>query len=104
MPRRDSKPEIEVPRKVTFSPGDGADRATGWIVKLSVVGVEVESLQPPPAASEVRVWTELVDGEGELSVSGRVQWATASRFGVLFGPLGARETHVIVRATRRPAA
>jgi PilZ domain len=104
MPRRDSKPEIEVPRKAMFAPQGELDRATGWVVKLSVVGMEIESLQPPPVTSEVDVWTELVSGEGELALRGRVQWATATRFAVQFGPLGVRETNAIVRSTRRPAA
>jgi len=100
--RRDSKPEIEVPKKASFAVA-GGDRATGWIVRLSVVGVEVESLQAPPVGSEIVFWTELVDGEGEVAMPGRVQWATYARFSVLFGPLGARETHAIVRASRSSA-
>ena len=101
--RRDSKPEIEVPKKASFAV-PGADRATGWIVRLSMVGVEVESLQAPPIGSEVTCWAELVPGEGEVAMRGRVQWATIARFAVQFGPLGARETHAIVRATRGSAA
>jgi hypothetical protein len=105
MPRRDSKPEIEVPRKASFAATDeSSERAAGWIVRLSIVGVEVESLQPPAIGSEVVVWTVLLDGEGELALRGRVQWATATRFAVQFGPLGAKDTHAIVRAGRSSAA
>jgi hypothetical protein len=103
MQRRESKPEIEVPRRASFSV-DGGDPVIAWIVRLSVVGAEFESLQPPPTGSEVVVRAELVEGEGELPLRGRVQWASAVRFGVQFGPLGARETNAVVRATRRPAA
>jgi hypothetical protein len=102
--RRDSKPEIEVPRKASFAPAEGDDRATGWIVKLSVVGVEIESLQPPAVGSDVVVWTELVAGEGAVTLRGRVQWARPSQFAVQFGPMGARETSAVVRASRRSAA
>jgi hypothetical protein len=102
MPRRDSKPEIDVPRKASFGTHP-ENRATGWVVRLSVAGVEVESLQPPPVGAEVIVWVELVIGEGELALRGRVQWASAARFAVQFGPLGVKETHAIVRSSRRAA-
>jgi hypothetical protein len=103
MPRRESKPEIEVPRKATFALADG-DRATGWIVRLSVVGIELESLHAPPVGADVVVRAELFEGEGELAMSGRVQWSTATRFGVQFGPLGVKETNAIVRSSRPSAA
>lgn len=102
MRRRESKPEIAIPRRASFS-AMGGDPAAAWIVRLSMVGVELESLQPPLAGAEVVVRAELVDGEGKLSLPGRVQWATAVRFGVQFGPLGPRETRAVLRAGRRPA-
>jgi hypothetical protein len=103
MPRRESKPEILVPRKAWFTLGPG-ERATGWIVRLSVVGIEIESLLPPAPGQDVTVWAQLVDGEGELALPGRVQWARSTRFGVQFGSLDARQIHAIVRTTNRPAA
>jgi hypothetical protein len=102
--RRDSKPEIDMPRKASFANAGSADPSTGWIVKLSVVGVEIESLQPPEASSEVVVRTELVPGEGEVVLRGRVQWVKPTRFAVQFGPLGVRETSAIVKASRRAVA
>jgi len=102
--RRDSKPDIDVPRKARFSATDGADAATGWIVGLSVAGAEIESLQPPAPGGEIVLWVELVPGGGQVELRGRVQWSTASRFAVQFGTLGARETNAVVRASRRPAA
>jgi hypothetical protein len=103
MPRRESKPDIAVPRKATFARTAEDERATGWIVKLSVVGVEIESLQPPAEGSDVVVWAQLLDDERELMLRGRVQWARSSRFAVQFGLLGVKETHAIVTAGR-PAA
>lgn len=99
--RRDSKPEIERPRKASFAVGADGDRVAGWIVGLSIVGVEMESMQPPPIGSEVVVWAQLLDGEGEVAMRGRVQWSKPGRFAVQFGPLGARDTNIIVRAARR---
>jgi len=57
-----------------------------------------------PVGSEIVFWAELIDGEGEVAMPGRVQWATFARFSVLFGPLGARETRAVVRATRSSAS
>jgi hypothetical protein len=101
--RRDSKPEIDVPRKASFVVSADGDTVRGWIVGLSIVGVEIESLQPPSVGSDVVVRAELLEGEGEVTLRGRVQWATPGRFAVQFGPLGARDTNIIVRAARRSA-
>ena len=102
--RRDSKPEIEVPRKARFAAAEGADAATGWVVGLSMVGAEIESLLPPAPGREIVLWVELVPGGGPIELRGRVQWATATRFALQFGILGAREASAIVRASRRSAA
>ncbi len=102
--RRDSKPEIQVPRKASFAVEASNDKATGWIVRLSVVGAELESLQPPEPGSAVVVWAELIAGEGPVAMSGRVQWAWPTGFAVQFGRLGAREINAILRTARRPAA
>jgi len=99
--RRDSKPEIAVPRKASFALDPNGDRVAGWIVRLSIVGVEVESLQPPAVGTEVVLWAELIDGEGEVAMRGRVQSATSTGFALQFGPLSARDTNIIVRAARR---
>lgn len=97
--RRDSKPEIEVPRQVSFVAGD--ELATGSIVRLSIAGVEVEAEQSVGEGREVELRTELVDGEGEIALRGRVQWSKPGRFAVRFGLLSARATNAVVRAARR---
>jgi hypothetical protein len=98
--RRESKPEIEVPRPVSFSSRAGNEPSSGWIVRLSVAGVEIETLSPPPAGREVSLRAVLVDGEGEVELHGRVQWSQAARFAVQFGSLGARATRAIVQASQ----
>jgi len=102
MPRRESKPQIDVPRRTWFAHDPAADRAAGWIVRLSIAGVEVESLHPPPVGSRLRLWAELVDGEGEVAMNGRVQWASVGSFAVQFTSLGVRETRAILLASSRP--
>jgi hypothetical protein len=99
--RRDSKPEIEVPKPVSFATGVGDEPSSGYIVRLSVAGVEIESLTPPPAGREVSLKAVLVDGEGEVALQGRVQWSQPARFAVQFGSLGARATRAVVHASQR---
>lgn len=102
--RHDSKLELDVPRKASFSSADSASGpGEGWIERLSVAGLEIASLDTlPPAGASVTVWAELFDGEGVVTMAGRVQWCATGRFAVQFSPLGARETSAIVRASRRP--
>jgi hypothetical protein len=104
MHRPEREPEIGVPRRVSFSgPDAGIDRGEGLIVRLSVAGLEMSSLDPsPPAGAEVVVWGELVDGEGVVTLRGRVQWSKSTGFAVQFGLLGPKETRAVVRASARP--
>jgi hypothetical protein len=92
--RRQSRPEILVPQRVTISTADGAGRVDGWIVRISIVGADIEAPAPPPAGSHVELCARLQDGE--VRVAGRVQWSVPGQFGVQFGALGVRETHAIV--------
>lgn len=80
---------------------DLGDRAFGNIVRLSTIGVEIESPWPPKVGSRVVIWAELVEGEGEIAMRARVDWSTPTRFGVLLGPLGPRESYAIIRAAHR---
>jgi hypothetical protein len=102
--RRESKPEIEVPKQVSFALGVGDEPSIGSIVRLSVVGVEIVSFTPPPVGREVLLRAVLVDGEGEVVMHGRVQWSQPERFAVQFGPLGARATRAIVQASQKVSA
>jgi hypothetical protein len=92
--RRASRPEIMVPQFVSFSPRGTDDRSAGWIVRLSIVGADVESLAPPPVGTEVDLIAKLK--EQEIALHGRVQWSTQGQFGVQFGLLGVRETRAIL--------
>ncbi|MGD0528820.1 MAG: hypothetical protein ABSE49_27025 [Polyangiaceae bacterium] len=96
MPRRPSRPEILIPQRVTFS-APGSDRQTiGWIVRISIVGADIESLEPLPFGSEVDLVARFQDAD--VVLPGRVQCSSATQFGIQFGPLGARETHAILEA------
>jgi hypothetical protein len=98
MGRQPSKASIPVARPVTFSAAGGAT-AAGWIVRLSVVGVVVETPVAPVAGALVDMIVELRQGS-PMTCRGRVQWSKPGCFGAQFTLLGARETHAIVEAMR----
>jgi hypothetical protein len=83
---------------VTFRLG-GGEPCIGWIVRLSVVGIDVETLQPPAAGSILDLVVELREGQ-PMACRARVQWSKARGFGAQFTLLGARETHAIIEAMR----
>ena len=98
MQHRPSKPNMQVPVRMTFCVGAGPSRE-GWIVRLSVAGLEVETSAPPPIGSNVQMAIEFRP-RAPIACSGRVQWSNAIGFGAQFTLLGARETHAIVEAMR----
>lgn len=77
------------------------DRAAGNIVRLAAFDAEIESPWPPPVGRGIVIWAELISGEGEVAIRGRVDWSMGTRFGVVLGPLGPRETYAILRAAHR---
>ena len=70
-----------------------------WVVRHSVVGVDIQTLEPPPAGATVEMVLELREGE-RMRCLARVQWSKVDAFGAQFTLLGARETHAIVEAMR----
>jgi hypothetical protein len=104
MSPQDSEPELEVPRTASFSSADSANHpGEGRIVRLSEEGLEIVSHDTlPPAGATVVVWAELLEGEGVVTLGGRVQWSGGDRFSVEFDALGVEETISVARASRRP--
>jgi|SRR5580693_1896477 hypothetical protein len=98
MQRHPSRPTIRIPVRVVFRVGSGEPRE-GWIVRLSVAGVDIETERAPPADTRVDLSIEFRPGQ-PMACCGRVQWSKASGFGAQFTRLGARETHAIVEAMR----
>ena len=96
-----SKHEIPMPVRVSFQVGDEPELATGWIARLSLAGVDIETLHPSPVGSRI-VFHAVLDPAGTeiLAFQGRVQWVVGGRVGVQFMELGARETHAILQAMR----
>jgi hypothetical protein len=93
-----SEHEIVVPRRVMFGTSSAEVCATGWIVRLSIESAQIESARPPAPGTDVILSAHLVDGDGPVTIPGRVQWATATRFSVELGPLDPRVAEVVVSA------
>lgn len=101
---RDSQVEMNVPRRASFSSADGGgDRCEGWIVGLSIHSAQITTIYPPPpTGADVVVESELLEGEGVVTLRGRVDQSGSEGFDVRFGPLGEEDTKAIVRASQRP--
>lgn len=96
-----SKLEIPVPVPVSFEVEGVPGRADGWIARLSVAGVDIDTLHRAPVGSKIVLHAALdPDSSGVQTFTGLVRWVAGSRIGVQFAELGARETHGIIEAMR----
>ena len=100
--RHSSKPDIPIPIRVSLEIEGAAEPMTGWISRLSLVGVDVETLHTPPVGARVMFYAALDPLSDEvLPFPGRIQWVTGARVGIQFTQLGAKETHAIAQAMRK---
>jgi hypothetical protein len=96
-----SKLEIPIPVRVSFQVGGGKGPADGWIARLSLAGVDIDTLDAPAIGKRVVFHAALSPESSEiLSFAGTVRWVNGARFGVQFAELGAKETHSVVEAMR----
>lgn len=96
-----SKLEIPVPVSVSFEIEGESEPATGWIARLSLAGVDIESLHIPPIGSKIVFHAALDPASSEvLTYTGRVRWVAGAKIGIQFAELGAKETHSVVEAMR----
>ena len=96
-----SKPEIPMPVQVSLEVEGELEPVTGWIARLSLVGVDVDTVGAPPVGSRVSFFAALDPSSEEiLGFAGRVQWITGVRVGIQFTELGAKETRAIMDAMR----
>jgi hypothetical protein len=101
-PRIASKPDIPMPVQVSLEVEGEAEPVTGWIARLSLVGVDIDTVGAPPVGRRVSFFAALDPTSSEiLGFAGRIQWVTGTRVGVQFTQLGAKETHAIMEAMRR---
>jgi hypothetical protein len=96
-----SKPEIPVPVSVSFQVEGQAGPTAGWIARLSVAGVDIETMNVAPIGSKIVFQAALDPASAEvLTFRGLVRWASGTRMGIQFSELGAKETHTIIEAMR----
>src|SRR5260370_3636969 len=97
-----SKPEIPMPVHVSLEIEGEPEAASGWIARLSLAGVDIETLHTPAVGRRVVFYAALDPQSSDvLAFPGRVQWAAGARVGVQFTELGAKETHAILQAMRK---
>jgi hypothetical protein len=96
-----SKLEIPVPVSVLFTVEGEREPVRGWIARLSLAGVDIETMHAPPMGT-LLVFRAALDPESPevLEFTGRVRWVSGTRVGIQFAELGAKETHSIVEAMR----
>jgi PilZ domain len=96
-----SKLEIPIPVRVSFHVDGGKGPADGWIARLSLAGVDIDTLDAPAIGKRVVFHAALSPESSEiLSFAGTVRWVNGARFGVQFAELGAKETRSVVEAMR----
>jgi type IV pilus assembly protein PilZ len=88
---------IAVP--VTCKRADGSS-FEGKSRDISLGGMFVEASHALPFNTELNIECELAP-KGRVSLPAVVRWSKPDGFGVQFGLLGARETHLITQLTRR---
>jgi hypothetical protein len=95
------KPTVDATREVSFVRAGSEERSHGSIVRLSLAGLVIQSPCPPPEGCDVELTAELLAGEGPVTLGGRVRWSQPGKFSVRFGPLGVRETGIVLKASGR---
>ncbi len=87
-------PRIPINVDVSCETRDGP-AVSGVAKDLSLGGMFIESAQMLEFGTDITIVTRLPGAGGESRLPGVVRWSKPGGFGVQFGLLGARETHVI---------
>jgi type IV pilus assembly protein PilZ len=92
--RQHPRKQLKVQPPVWFQVGDGP-RVEGICRDISLGGLYIETAEPQPFGSEVRVFLVLPGLKQEVGVRATVRWTNPTGMGVQFGKMGARETHAL---------
>lgn len=97
MDRRcsDRRIQVDVPAELV---AEGGVRSYGLARDISVGGVRVETDMPVSFGSAMVVRMQLPGSTRDLVLPAIVRWTRLGVVGLQFGLLGARETHLIMRA------
>jgi type IV pilus assembly protein PilZ len=79
---------------------EGEPTITGMAKDLSMGGLFIEAETVPAFGSKLNIVCRLPGAAADSKLPAVVRWSKPGGFGVQFGPLGARETHVIAGLLR----
>ncbi len=79
----------------------GGPTLDAMTVDIGLGGTRLESVRPPPAGSPLTVVARLPGSADRSRIPATVRWAKNRQFGVQFGLVTARDTHLIVDMMRR---
>lgn len=103
-PRRsvqDRRAHLRVPTQLDVAyelPGGPALAAVALDIGLG--GTRLESARPPPTGSPITVVARLPGATDKSRIPATVRWSRESQFGLEFGLVAARDTHLIVDMMR----
>jgi type IV pilus assembly protein PilZ len=82
---------------------EGPDQTSfaGIIKDISMGGMYIEAAEVPVFASKLTIVCQPPGAPAPMRLPAVVRWLKPGGFGVQFGLLGARETHLIARVVRR---
>ena len=99
MKEQRGHPRVVIDVSVTCRRTDGAS-FEGRGKDLSLGGMFVETTESQPFNTQLTIEMELEGAKGRITVPAVVRWSKSNGFGVQFGLLGARETHLIASLLR----
>lgn len=85
--------------QVTCKRADGSS-FEGTSRDISIGGMFIEASHALPFNTELTIECELGGPKARVSLPAVVRWSKPDGFGVQFGLLGARETHIITQLTQ----
>ena len=83
-----------------YQHGEGSAQS-GASRDISVGGMFIESPSSPPLGAQITIELTLPGDKKVVQLPAVVRWSKPDGFGVQFGLLGARETHLITEIIRR---
>jgi hypothetical protein len=94
VPEHRQHPRKNLSSSVAFQSGDGS-RTEATCQDVSLGGMYIETSEPLPYGTPLRVFLRLPGMKQEAEIEAIVRWYKPMGMGVQFGVMGARETHAL---------
>jgi hypothetical protein len=98
---KERRAHLRVPAQLEVDielPGTVARPAS--VIDIGLGGTRLETLDPPPPGTPLTVIAQLPGARDRSRLAATVRWTNGRHFGVAFGVLAARDTHLIVDLMR----